>query len=50
MAHLRGDSWAGPFERGRIPGPRDVLGMWAGFSPAIAPGSEAWGSHLRRTA
>jgi len=50
MARLRGDSWAGPFEPGRIPGPRDVSAMWSGYSPVILPGSAGWQGGLRHTA
>lgn len=50
MARLRGDSWAGPFEPGRIPGPRDVSAMWSGYAPVLLPGSAAWQNGLRRTA
>lgn len=50
MALLRGDPWAAPFEPGRIPGPRDVAAMAAGFGEALRPGHAAWQQRRRRSA
>jgi hypothetical protein len=50
MALLRGDHWAVFFEPGRIPGPRDVAAMSAGFAAPLRPGSAAWMAQRRRSA
>lgn len=50
MALLRGDPWAAAFEPGRIPGPRDVAAMAAGFGDSLRPDHAAWQQRRRRSA
>lgn len=50
VALLRGDTWALPFEQGRIPAPRDVQAMFAGLPAAIRPDHTAWDSRSSHTA
>ena len=50
LAHLRGDSWATSFTRGRIPTPRDVAELWSGFNPALRTGAPGWERPLSHSA
>jgi hypothetical protein len=42
LARLRGETWAGPFELGVIPSPRDVAALFAGLDMPLRPGSFDW--------
>lgn len=50
VALLRGDTWALPFEPGRIPAPRDVQAMFAGVPASIRPEHPAWSAKRSHTA
>ena len=50
MAHLRGDSWATSFTRGRIPSPREVADLWSGFSPSLCTNAPGWERPLSHSA